>query len=543
MATACASGSSGPGGSRVGACGRGRRAAPLPLRRLRGGDRGGAARRRAAAALQPAGDRAGAGSVVADVAAASGGPAADITLARGRRHRRGRGLGHAAPMGARRPRWPPVWGGQPTSGRRAAPGRQPSRRRRSRPRAAEPAPPATGGAGVPRGGGHGVMAIELVPSVERLPPRWIPGQRRRVGDRSAAPFRPVAGERREETMSDDDRFKPKDHAEATALFRSEVIGALARRELQPRRDARSIARAGHAALSAARLRVHAHLLGAHPRALVLCLSPRWPRCAHARAPLRPRPGARPGGGGAHAAPRHPSRAPERLGAADPPHAGGRRTPRWRHGLRRDRRTPVSRARPRSGLAMQASQEARPACAGRRSDPARSGTATSAMARRSSRRAHLAAAHPRPPDDASRFVVALEAHHAEREIDMLAMLVAALRRAGAPDALYLDFVPRNKIKNSVPVREMWPSAGACGIAMRRASNPATEISAVCSRFDLTPARRGKEVENALALLHPVRKPWIASEAPGSVMQSKRTSPGSSVSCTVHAWRGNSVAYRF
>src|SRR5690606_15405436 len=41
------------------------------------------------------------------------------------------------------------------------------------------------------------------------------------------------------------------------------------------------------------------------------------------------------------------------------------------------------------------------------------------------------------DDASRFVVALEAHHTEREIDMLAMLVAALRRAGAPDALYLD----------------------------------------------------------------------------------------------------------
>jgi hypothetical protein len=33
-------------------------------------------------------------------------------------------------------------------------------------------------------------------------------------------------------VPDDDRFKPKDHAEATALFRSEVIGALARRELQ-----------------------------------------------------------------------------------------------------------------------------------------------------------------------------------------------------------------------------------------------------------------------------------------------------------------------
>jgi len=41
------------------------------------------------------------------------------------------------------------------------------------------------------------------------------------------------------------------------------------------------------------------------------------------------------------------------------------------------------------------------------------------------------------DDASRFVVALEAHHAEREVDMLGLLVAALRRHGPPDALYLD----------------------------------------------------------------------------------------------------------
>lgn len=41
------------------------------------------------------------------------------------------------------------------------------------------------------------------------------------------------------------------------------------------------------------------------------------------------------------------------------------------------------------------------------------------------------------DDASRFVVALEAHHTEREDDMLGLLLAALRRHGAPDALYLD----------------------------------------------------------------------------------------------------------
>jgi hypothetical protein len=41
------------------------------------------------------------------------------------------------------------------------------------------------------------------------------------------------------------------------------------------------------------------------------------------------------------------------------------------------------------------------------------------------------------DDASRYVVALEAHHAERELDMLGLLVGALRRHGPPDALYLD----------------------------------------------------------------------------------------------------------
>jgi putative transposase len=41
------------------------------------------------------------------------------------------------------------------------------------------------------------------------------------------------------------------------------------------------------------------------------------------------------------------------------------------------------------------------------------------------------------DDASRFVLALEAHHQEREVDMLGLLVRALRRHGKPDAFYLD----------------------------------------------------------------------------------------------------------
>jgi putative transposase len=41
------------------------------------------------------------------------------------------------------------------------------------------------------------------------------------------------------------------------------------------------------------------------------------------------------------------------------------------------------------------------------------------------------------DDASRYVVALEARHTEREDDMLDLMLGALRRHGAPDAMYLD----------------------------------------------------------------------------------------------------------
>ena len=41
------------------------------------------------------------------------------------------------------------------------------------------------------------------------------------------------------------------------------------------------------------------------------------------------------------------------------------------------------------------------------------------------------------DDASRFVVAIEARHTERETDMLEIMVRALRRYGPPDVLYLD----------------------------------------------------------------------------------------------------------
>ena len=41
------------------------------------------------------------------------------------------------------------------------------------------------------------------------------------------------------------------------------------------------------------------------------------------------------------------------------------------------------------------------------------------------------------DDATRYILAIEARHTEREADMLALWVRALRRHGVPDALYLD----------------------------------------------------------------------------------------------------------
>lgn len=41
------------------------------------------------------------------------------------------------------------------------------------------------------------------------------------------------------------------------------------------------------------------------------------------------------------------------------------------------------------------------------------------------------------DDASRYFIALEAHETEQEIDMLGLLISALRRHGRPDGIYLD----------------------------------------------------------------------------------------------------------
>lgn len=41
------------------------------------------------------------------------------------------------------------------------------------------------------------------------------------------------------------------------------------------------------------------------------------------------------------------------------------------------------------------------------------------------------------DDATRFIIAIEAHHTEQERDMLGLFAEAIRRHGRPDVLYLD----------------------------------------------------------------------------------------------------------
>lgn len=54
-----------------------------------------------------------------------------------------------------------------------------------------------------------------------------------------------------------------------------------------------------------------------------------------------------------------------------------------------------------------------------------------------REEHPSASVPVILDDASRYILAITAHHTEREIDMLGLMVKAVRKHGPPDALYLD----------------------------------------------------------------------------------------------------------
>ncbi|HEX5853747.1 MAG TPA: DDE-type integrase/transposase/recombinase [Solirubrobacteraceae bacterium] len=234
-----------------------------------------------------------------------------------------------------------------------------------------------------------------------------------------------------------DRLTPKDHGEALAIFRSEVVGALTRREL-----VRGELEAELRKLSAQRFRPP----GAdHTRTYSLVTLGRW-YYAYRRgglAALRPQP--RSDRGRAHGLTaeqrellldirrEHPSAsvplvlrtlcADGRLGKSDVSPQTVRRLYR-EHGL--DRQAERSGAGPRMRLRWQAE---RPGALWH--GDVCHGAAITIDGKARTVRIHGLL------DDASRYVVALEAHHTEREVDMLGVLVRALRRHGPPDAIYLD----------------------------------------------------------------------------------------------------------
>ena len=209
---------------------------------------------------------------------------------------------------------------------------------------------------------------------------------------------------------------PTDPAEAVAIYRATVIGPLMHPRAHPRPARRRAARPERAALPTAGRGEHAQLLGPDARALVLRLPQGRPRrvSGRSRAAIRPRPG--PHGGAAELL-LDIRREHRRLGAADP-HDARRRGPARRGQVSEPtvRRLYARRGCVAGPRAPRASR--RRACAGRPSAPARCGTATSATDR-------LHADGKMKPvrihallDDASRYVVALEAHTTEREDDML-----------------------------------------------------------------------------------------------------------------------------
>jgi putative transposase len=234
-----------------------------------------------------------------------------------------------------------------------------------------------------------------------------------------------------------DRLTPKDHGEALAIFRSEVVGSLTRREL-----CRGELHAALRALSAQRFRPPD---ADHTRQYSLVTLARW-YYAYRRGgleALRPQPrNDRGRARGLSAEQRtllldirreHPSAsvplilrtlvADGRLGGADISPQTVRRLYR-EQGL--DRQTQRAGAGPRMRLRWQAE---RPGALWH-GDVCHGGAITIDGKARPVRIHGLL-------DDASRYVVALEAHHTEREIDMLGVFVRALRRHGPPDALYLD----------------------------------------------------------------------------------------------------------
>ncbi len=235
----------------------------------------------------------------------------------------------------------------------------------------------------------------------------------------------------------DDKLKPKDHAEAVALFRSQVVGALCRRDLD-----RGELRAVLGALSRQRFRLPGR---STTRSFSVPTLERW-YYAYRRgglSALRPRPRSDRG--------RAQGLSPELRELLcdvrrEHPSAS---VPLILRTLMLDGRLPtgaVSTATIRRLFAERGLDRV----------PLRDGAGAHTRLRWQAERPfalwHGDVCHGpalriggvlRPLrihgllDDASRFVPALEAHHSEREVDMLGLLVRTARRFGLPDAFYLD----------------------------------------------------------------------------------------------------------
>jgi transposase InsO family protein len=234
-----------------------------------------------------------------------------------------------------------------------------------------------------------------------------------------------------------DPLEPQDHAERTALFRSEVIGALTRRDLD-----RGELRAEIAALAQRAFRPPGY---AHTRTFSVPTLERW-YYAYRRgglAALHPRPRSDRGRARELTAPQrkllcdirreHPSASVPlilRTLVADGRLAAGAVSAATVARLFREQGLDRVAYRPGDAGKTRLRWQAERPGALWHGDVCH-GPALLVGGKSRPLRIHAFL------DDASRYVVALEAHHAEREVDMLGMLVAALRRHGAPDALYLD----------------------------------------------------------------------------------------------------------
>lgn len=106
------------------------------------------------------------------------------------------------------------------------------------------------------------------------------------------------------------------------------------------------------------------------------------------------------------------------------------------------------------------------------------------------------------DDASRFIIALEAHYQEREEDMLTMLVGAIRRHGPPDGLYLD--------NGSTYRGdiLRVTCGRLGISLRHARPYDPQARGKMERFWRTLREGCLDFLPKLSTLHDVNAKMIA-----------------------------------